>query len=94
MALGFNIRAAENLYSNLNFIELVDSIWNRQKLMAFQNATVPLWYKNEPKSRSGIKQGLRFTIDDHMDLNQFLTKPTNYNSMSILGTIYNHLTLH
>ena len=70
MCCSFNMEAAENIFQNNTYPQIVTELQNSDKISAFSDSQVPPEYEsnNEPKTLPGRNKGLLLMLDTHSDL--------------------------
>jgi len=68
MCCAFNKEDADKIFIDSKYTRILNKLETHEKKRAFDNASDPLWYKDEPKSQAGRKLGLEVVIDAHNDL--------------------------
>ena len=65
----FNAKAAEEMYNGKAYISIIRKMQDKDRNRYFKNSSLPDWFnKNgEPKSESGLPNGLSIMLDAHTD---------------------------
>ena len=69
MCCAFNMKKAEEIFKRSIYTEFISDRQKEEAEHAFEDRTVPLWYKqnNEPTSEAGESRGLKLILDRHSD---------------------------
>ena len=69
MCCSFNMKAADELFTESQFSNLVTKLQNQDNNTAINNETLPSFYleMEEPKTQSGRNMGLKLVLDSHSD---------------------------
>ena len=70
MCCSFNIKAAEDIFSESQFSALVKQLQADDYNTSFENSILPDWYNqnNEPTAQPGINMGLEVILDAHSNV--------------------------
>ena len=70
MCCSFNIKAAEDVFSDSQFSALVKQLQAEDSNSSYENSTLPDWYvqNNEPRTQPGINMGLEVILDAHSNM--------------------------
>ena len=63
----FNQRAAEDIFSETDYLKAIKVMQKNDKIQSFYNITVPQFYTNlsEPNTQAGRRMGLQLILDAH-----------------------------
>jgi hypothetical protein len=69
MCCSFNVKAANNIFSDSHFSSLVQQLQEEDYNTSFGNKTLPEWFtdKGEPTAQTGSNMGLEVVLDAHSD---------------------------
>ena len=70
MCCSFNIKAAEDVFSDSHFSALVKQLQAEDSNSSYENSTLPDWYvqNNEPRTQPGINMGLEVILDAYSNM--------------------------
>lgn len=80
----FNMNSANDLFVGSQFTRLVTEIQDKDRQLAFQNATKPDWFHDLNFPEDGSTSGLRVILDAHSDLVSPATVYTDFSGFKVL----------
>ena len=88
MCCSFNMKAAEEIFVDSNYLTLTKELQNTDLNSSFENSTLPDWYikKSEPRTQPGSTMGLKVVLDAHSDVVESLSISRDFEGFTGLVT--------